>query len=50
MEVKSIKNEKIIMGMTMTKIIIIITTAIMKLIIIMMMMIIRIKSDSPIKL
>ena len=49
MEVKSIKIEKIIMGMTMTKMIIIIT-AIMKLIIIMMMMIMRIKSDSPIKL
>ena len=49
MEVKSIKNEKIIMAMTMIKIIIIIT-AIMKLIIIMMMMIMRIKSDSPIKL
>ena len=48
MEVKSIKIEKIIMGMTMTKMIIIIT-AIMKLIIIMMM-IMRIKSDSPIKL
>ena len=49
MEVKSIKNEKIIMAMTMIKIIIIIT-AIMKLIIIMMMMIMRIKSDSPTKL
>ena len=49
MEVKSIKNEKIIMAMAMTKIIIIIT-AIMKLIIIMMMMIMRIKSDSPTKL
>ena len=49
MEVKSIKNEKIIMAMTMIKIIIIIT-AIMRLIIIMMMMIMRIKSDSPIKL
>ena len=49
MEVKSIKNEKIIMAMTMTKKIIIIT-AIMKLIIIMMMMIMRIKSDSPTKL
>ena len=46
-KVKSIKNEEIIMAMTMKKIII--TTVIMKIIIIIMMMI-RIKIGNQIKL